>query len=493
MTAKITLPCGTVALLDIEDLPLIAGYRWYRFKLKGKNITYVRGRRPGQTSGGVFLHCLVFGDTGIDHANGDGLDNRRSNLRRATPQANAFNQGKHRGQVQYKGVTLDQRGALPSPPDDGRSHAARFLARHAGGRCAGLRRRRAPALRRLCQAEFPQAHAGGRMSRIAGREMADELDKLVYSKDMWLQAHGPSTGDYREPPARARGRDQATRAQGAAAGGSGLPGACRQAKAGAAVMKPSELVRQMTAAGAPPEAIAIALEAVEAANDAVAYATEKDSERRRRQAERKARSRAAERDGHGTVTGQSQDKSVTVTPNSPLKESSPTPPKENNPPPSSEPTGSSDKPRGKRPVDHAKEFRAELADADPDLVEAYIQLRKAKRGAMTAAAAKGLLRRAQECGLSPNQALQMCIDRNWITIDAKWLARAPPNLPRGAASGGGKRTIVDAFLDMEIRNGTLSQDGHPAAAQRVPDVREPGPDRRNVDDHAGRFARTIDH
>ena len=96
-------------------------------------------------------------------------------------------------------------------------------------------------------------------------------------------------------------------------------------------MKPSELVRQMTAAGAPPEAIAIALEAVEAANDAVAYATEKDSERRRRQAERKARSRAAERDGHGTVTGQSQDKSVTVTPNSPLKESSPTPPKENNP------------------------------------------------------------------------------------------------------------------------------------------------------------------
>ena len=35
------------------------------------------------------------------------------------------------------------------------------------------------------------------MSRIPAREMADELDKLVYSKDMWLQAHGPSTADYR--------------------------------------------------------------------------------------------------------------------------------------------------------------------------------------------------------------------------------------------------------------------------------------------------------
>ena len=37
------------------------------------------------------------------------------------------------------------------------------------------------------------------MSRIPAREMADELDKLVYSKDMWLQAHGPSTGDNRRP------------------------------------------------------------------------------------------------------------------------------------------------------------------------------------------------------------------------------------------------------------------------------------------------------
>ena len=146
MTAKITLPCGTVALLDIEDLPLLAGYRWYRFKLKGKNITCVRGRRPGQTSGGVFLHRLVFGDTGIDHANGDGLDNRRSNLRRATPQANAFNQGKHRGQVQYKGVTLDQRGRYRARLTmEGRtlldsSHDTPEAA------AQGLRRRRAPAL-----------------------------------------------------------------------------------------------------------------------------------------------------------------------------------------------------------------------------------------------------------------------------------------------------------------------------------------------------------
>ena len=34
-------------------------------------------------------------------------------------------------------------------------------------------------------------------SASPAEEMADELDKLVYHKDMWLQAHGPSTGDYK--------------------------------------------------------------------------------------------------------------------------------------------------------------------------------------------------------------------------------------------------------------------------------------------------------
>ena len=35
------------------------------------------------------------------------------------------------------------------------------------------------------------------MSRIPARDMADEFDKLVYGKDMWLQAHGPTNGDCR--------------------------------------------------------------------------------------------------------------------------------------------------------------------------------------------------------------------------------------------------------------------------------------------------------
>jgi hypothetical protein len=61
-------------------------------------------------------------------------------------------------------------------------------------------------------------------------------------------------------------------------------------------VKISDLIRQMAHAGAPPEAIAIAVEAIEAAQAL-------DAERRAKQAERKRRSR----DSHGTVTGHGCD------------------------------------------------------------------------------------------------------------------------------------------------------------------------------------------
>lgn len=61
-------------------------------------------------------------------------------------------------------------------------------------------------------------------------------------------------------------------------------------------MSIAEMIRRMSEAGAPPEAIAIAVEAIE-------YVQANDVERRAKQAERKRRSR----DKGVTVTGQSQD------------------------------------------------------------------------------------------------------------------------------------------------------------------------------------------
>lgn len=80
-------------------------------------------------------------------------------------------------------------------------------------------------------------------------------------------------------------------------------------------MSIAALIRRMSSAGASPEAIAIAVEAIEAEQ-------QKQTASRAKAAERKARQRAKERDSHATVTGQERD---TV---SPKKETSPTPPKE---------------------------------------------------------------------------------------------------------------------------------------------------------------------
>lgn len=90
-------------------------------------------------------------------------------------------------------------------------------------------------------------------------------------------------------------------------------------------MSIAALIRRMADAGASPEAIAIAVEAIEAEQN-------KDAERRAKNAERKAaeRTRARQsRDSHETVAGQGED---TV---SPKKETSPTPPKEKTTPSSS--------------------------------------------------------------------------------------------------------------------------------------------------------------
>lgn len=92
-------------------------------------------------------------------------------------------------------------------------------------------------------------------------------------------------------------------------------------------MSIAALIRRMADAGAPVEAIALAVEAIEAGEAA-------DRERRAKAAERKARQRARERDSHGTVTGQSCD--VPLTPLVPpaLSPEPPNPPPYNPPNPS---------------------------------------------------------------------------------------------------------------------------------------------------------------
>ena len=98
---------GRVALVEDGDYDFVMQYRWYLRE------TQRPGRRPwgpyAATSIGrektVFMHCLIMGAKGIDHANGNGLDNRRSNLRPATNGQNMRNRRPNiNHSSQYKGV-----------------------------------------------------------------------------------------------------------------------------------------------------------------------------------------------------------------------------------------------------------------------------------------------------------------------------------------------------------------------------------------------------
>lgn len=106
-TLRVQIGEGWFATIDEADLPLIAPFSWRPwFNRSGSVYAYARS--------GVYMHRLIAGtSTGqeTDHRNGDGLDNRRANLRTASPSQNRANSGKPRrpdGSAhtsQYKGVT----------------------------------------------------------------------------------------------------------------------------------------------------------------------------------------------------------------------------------------------------------------------------------------------------------------------------------------------------------------------------------------------------
>ena len=76
----------------------------------------------------------------------------------------------------------------------------------------------------------------------------------------------------------------------------------------------AELIRSMAAAGATPEAIAIAVEAIEQRDEAIAAKRAVERDRKRRQRERAGTVTGQSRDNTGTVTGLSGDNSLSASP-----------------------------------------------------------------------------------------------------------------------------------------------------------------------------------
>ena len=90
---KIPLSRGLFALVDDEDYDELNKYNWNATEVRG---AYYARRYVGFQDGKsitIKMHQQIMGENGADHINGDGLDNRRSNLRPATEQQNRWNRG----------------------------------------------------------------------------------------------------------------------------------------------------------------------------------------------------------------------------------------------------------------------------------------------------------------------------------------------------------------------------------------------------------------
>ena len=89
----IELRSGRKILLDDEDFELIAKYHWVAFKSRNTFYAMTQFTNNG-TRQSVLLHRMILdlpSSALTDHKNGNGLDNRRENLRMCTTAQNSQN------------------------------------------------------------------------------------------------------------------------------------------------------------------------------------------------------------------------------------------------------------------------------------------------------------------------------------------------------------------------------------------------------------------
>jgi hypothetical protein len=109
---EIELTQGLKAIVDDADFEWASAIRW--FPLYNGTTTYAISGYPVMRGGCVSrrLHRLILeapAGVHVDHENGDGLDNRRSNLRLATRSQNAHNMHRlPRNTSGFKGVSYQK-------------------------------------------------------------------------------------------------------------------------------------------------------------------------------------------------------------------------------------------------------------------------------------------------------------------------------------------------------------------------------------------------
>lgn len=101
--AKIMLTQGFFAIVDKEDFKRVNIHRWKILKTDGKLYACRTIKRRHTLLMHRFLTNAKKGQF-VDHRNGNGLDNRRLNIRLCTQSQNLANSKKTRGVSKFKGV-----------------------------------------------------------------------------------------------------------------------------------------------------------------------------------------------------------------------------------------------------------------------------------------------------------------------------------------------------------------------------------------------------
>ena len=99
--AYIPLTNGYEAVIDADDAHMVAAFNWYAAVTRRsdgsiRSVYAVRAGEGARCNGKtILMHRVILGGPigmSCDHRDGNGLNNRRDNLRAATPQQNSFNQ-----------------------------------------------------------------------------------------------------------------------------------------------------------------------------------------------------------------------------------------------------------------------------------------------------------------------------------------------------------------------------------------------------------------
>lgn len=182
-------------------------------------------------------------------------------------------------------------------------------------------------------------------------------------------------------------------------------------------MTTSELMKAMADAGAPFEAILIAVQALDAKDAEIAERDREQAEKRAKDAERKRLDRAngnPSRRRPRTVHGRSQD----CPKDPPIEEFIP-------------PVSSNDETTPSRKTKQAQGVPAK-PDGVEDRVWADFVRHRQKKGGVTDTAIAGIEREAGIAGWTLNDALAEVAARNWQGFKAAWVADKPPDRGGGA-------------------------------------------------------------